>query len=181
MSLPHAILTSLAERPSTGAGLARRFDRSIGYFWQATHQQIYRELGRLEAAGWVAPEVDEEAKGRERVYRLLPAGCRELRRWIAEDAAPRAVRDELMVRLRAEAVLGPSGLDAQIRRRMELEEQRLALYRAAADRDFAEGADARERRLQRLVLEAGIRSVSLRLDLYREALAILALPPPRRG
>ena len=53
MSLPHARLTSLAERPGSGSELASRFDRSIGYFWQATHQQIYRELARLEAAGWV--------------------------------------------------------------------------------------------------------------------------------
>ena len=49
MSLPHAILTALLEKPSSGLELTRRFDRSIGYFWSATHQQIYRELGKLEA------------------------------------------------------------------------------------------------------------------------------------
>ncbi|MBA5845288.1 PadR family transcriptional regulator, partial [Escherichia coli] len=53
MSLPHALLTALAERPGSGSELADRFDRSIGYFWQATHQQIYRELGRLEETGWI--------------------------------------------------------------------------------------------------------------------------------
>ena len=51
MSLAHAILTALLERPSSGLELARRFDKSIGHFWQATHQQIYRELGRLERDG----------------------------------------------------------------------------------------------------------------------------------
>ena len=44
MSLAHAVLTSLIEKPSSGYELARRFDKSIGYFWHATHQQIYREL-----------------------------------------------------------------------------------------------------------------------------------------
>ena len=53
MSLPHALLTALTEHPGSGSDLAGRFDRSIGYFWQATHQQIYRELARLEAAGWI--------------------------------------------------------------------------------------------------------------------------------
>jgi len=48
MSLPHALLTALVERPGSGSELAGRFDRSIAYFWQATHQQIYRELARLE-------------------------------------------------------------------------------------------------------------------------------------
>ncbi|NEE19162.1 PadR family transcriptional regulator, partial [Streptomyces sp. SID7499] len=51
MSLPHAILTALLEKPSSGLELTRRFDRSIGYFWSSTHQQIYRELGKLEQAG----------------------------------------------------------------------------------------------------------------------------------
>ena len=32
MSLPHVLLTSLLELPSTGFELARRFDRSMGFF-----------------------------------------------------------------------------------------------------------------------------------------------------
>lgn len=40
MALEHAILVALAERSATGYDLARRFDRSIGFFWRATHQQI---------------------------------------------------------------------------------------------------------------------------------------------
>lgn len=55
MSLPHAILTALLEKPSSGLELTRRFDKSIGYFWSATHQQIYRELGRLEREGTSGP------------------------------------------------------------------------------------------------------------------------------
>ena len=54
MSLEHALLVSLRERPGTGIELARRFDRSIGFFWQATHQQIYRVLRRMEDDGWVS-------------------------------------------------------------------------------------------------------------------------------
>jgi DNA-binding PadR family transcriptional regulator len=57
MSLAHAVLTSLLEKASSGYDLARRFDKSIGYFWHATHQQIYRELARMEAAGWIASSV----------------------------------------------------------------------------------------------------------------------------
>ncbi|MGW2586967.1 PadR family transcriptional regulator, partial [Streptomyces virginiae] len=51
MALDHAILVSLLEKPGSGYELARRFDRSIGYFWTATHQQIYRVLGRMEGNG----------------------------------------------------------------------------------------------------------------------------------
>jgi DNA-binding PadR family transcriptional regulator len=177
MSLPHALLTALVERPSTGAELARRFDRSIGRFWQATHQQIYRELARLEEARWVRSRPVEAARGRERSYEVLAAGRRELKRWIGEyDDTPRAVRDELMLRLRAEAAVGPAGLEASIRARIEREEQRLAIYREF-ERQAFEGREAtRERRLRRLIVTSGIRMVALRLEIAREALEILAMP-----
>jgi len=179
MSLPHAILTALTERPATGAGLARRFDRSIGYFWQATHQQIYRELGRLEEAGWVASEPVEQGPGRQRAWRVLPAGRRELRRWIASDLGSRSVRDEFFVRLRAEAALGQGGLDAQVREKLEEEKRMLAVYLEIEKRDFSGAQLTRERRLQHLVLRSGIRMASQRIELYREALEILAMPAQR--
>jgi DNA-binding PadR family transcriptional regulator len=54
MSLAHVLLTSLLEKPSTGFDLARRFDRSMGFFWNATHQQIYRELNGMLKKGWIS-------------------------------------------------------------------------------------------------------------------------------
>ncbi len=47
MALGDAILACLTERPMTGYELAKTFDSSIGFFWKANHQQIYRELSRL--------------------------------------------------------------------------------------------------------------------------------------
>jgi DNA-binding PadR family transcriptional regulator len=82
MSLAHAVLTSLLEKASSGYDLARRFDKSIGYFWHATHQQIYRELARMEAAGWIESSVPADAGNtRKKEYRVLPAGRLELARW----------------------------------------------------------------------------------------------------
>lgn len=73
MSLPHAILTALLERPSSGLELTRRFDRSIGFFWSATHQQIYRELGRLETTGLIRalPQAGP-VRGQKKEYEVLP-------------------------------------------------------------------------------------------------------------
>ncbi len=179
MSLPHALLTALVERPCTGAELVRRFDRSIGYFWQATHQQIYRELGRLEEAGWVESVPVPEGPGRQRAYQVLPAGRKELKRWVGEPDGPAAVRDALMVRLRAEAALGSAGLKHEIRRHIEAEQRKLDMYREIEQRDFADGADTRESKLQHLVLKSGIRRQLMRIETAQEALAILALPPSR--
>lgn len=175
MSLPHALLTSLLEKPSSGLELARRFDRSIGYFWPASHQQIYRELGRLEEAGWVE-STEEGGRGRRRLYRVLPAGHEELRRWVEESADPRPLRDELMVRLRAEAVVGPTGLGADLRRRLALHREKLAVYLAIEARDFAGAELTREQRLQHLILTSGILGERMQIEVAERALAILGEP-----
>ena len=155
MSLPHALLTALLERPSAGLELARRFERSIGFFWHATHQQIYRELRRLEQAGWVEALPAEDGRGRKKVYRVLPAGREELRRWVEESQDPRPLRDALMLRLRAEAIVGPTSLPAEIRRHLVLHRQRLALYEEIDARDFPPEKTSRQARVRRLVLQAG--------------------------
>ena len=46
VALGDAIHACLTERPMTGYELAKTFDSSIGFFWKADHQQIYRELSR---------------------------------------------------------------------------------------------------------------------------------------
>jgi DNA-binding PadR family transcriptional regulator len=174
MSLPHALLTSLSERAGSGSELARRFDKSIGFFWAATHQQIYRELARLEQAGWIESLPAETGRGRKRAYRVLPAGTEELRRWIRESEDPRPQRDALMVRIRAEAAVGPAGLVDEMRRHLQLHEQRLALSRSFEQRDFASDADSRERQLQYVLLKGGIAQEELAIEMAREAIAILS-------
>lgn len=176
MSLPHALLTSLAERPGSGSELASRFDRSIGYFWQATHQQIYRELARLEASGWVESVAVEGARGRKRRYDILPAGLLELARWTGETLDPPAIRDELMVRLRAEGVVGPTALGGRLTEMLRHHHQKLGAYQAIEGRDFATPPSGRRQRLQHLVLKAGMDFERQRIAFYEEALIILRAP-----
>ena len=174
MSLPHALLTSLIERPCSGLDLASRFERSIGFFWPATHQQIYRELTRLEKAGWVESAAVEAARGRKRLYHVLPAGREELRRWVLEGEEPKPLRDAMMVRLRAEAAIGPLGLEEEVQRHLALHRDKLALYRAIEARDFAGRELTREQRLHYLVLTAGIKSEAGYIEVMESALGLLA-------
>lgn len=180
MSLPHALLTALVEHPCSGSELAERFDKSIGYFWHATHQQIYRELARLEEANWIEALPVAAGRGRKRQFRLLPAGRKELRRWIGEQQDPMPLRDALMVRLRAEAAVGPTGLENEIARLQALHQEKLAVYHRIEQRDFIGKDPSRERRLQHLVLKAGILQEELSLRIAREAIEILGVPRPPR-
>ncbi|MGX5185213.1 PadR family transcriptional regulator [Streptomyces avermitilis] len=157
MSLPHAILTALLEKPSSGLELTRRFDKSIGYFWSATHQQIYRELGKLEAEGYIrALPTQQPARGQKKAYEVLPAGRAELARWTAAAQEPKPLRDTLLLRLRASAVVGTEGIETDLRRHLALHQRQLTEYEEIQDRDFGPGKDTPQDRLRHLVLRAGI-------------------------
>ncbi|GAA3481872.1 PadR family transcriptional regulator [Streptomyces yanii] len=157
MSLPHAILTALLEKPSSGLELTRRFDRSIGYFWSSTHQQIYRELGKLEQAGQIrALPSAQPARGQKKEYEVLPAGRAALSAWVALREDPKQIRDPLLLRMRAAAVVGAPGLDAELRRHLELHRKQLAEYLAIEGRDFPPERNSEEDRLRHLVLRGGI-------------------------
>lgn len=178
MSLAHAVLTSLLEKASSGYDLARRFDKSIGYFWHATHQQIYRELARMEAAGWIASSIPADAgKTRKKEYRVLPAGRSELARWAQECAEPMDLRDEFTVKLRADAVLGTIDLAPEVQRHVALHAERLAQYRAIEARDFPPAKPLnRGQRIQYMILKKGILYEQGEIGWGREMLALLQAP-----
>ncbi|WP_181309922.1 PadR family transcriptional regulator [Nocardioides campestrisoli] len=101
MALEHALLVALSEKPGSGLELARRFDKSIGFFWHATHQQIYRVLGRMEADGWLAVEVVPQAgKPDKKVYAVTDAGAEVLAQWLATPTPMEELRSELAVKMR---------------------------------------------------------------------------------
>lgn len=173
MSLAHALLTALVERPCCGAELTDRFNRSIGYFWPATHQQIYRELATMKASGWIEPLPIETGRGRKRAYKVSPAGLSELKRWVGELQAPRPVRDELMVRLRAAATLGPTDLTTGVETLLAAHRATLAHYLALEEKDFSDPDTTRKQRLRHLILRAGIESEAHWIDFCERALALL--------
>src|SRR5207302_8547661 len=89
VALGDAILACLTERPMTGYELAKTFDTSIGFFWKADHQQIYRELSKLRDRGHVqAREVVQTGKPNKLVYTLTSEGRAALKHWAARPSRP---------------------------------------------------------------------------------------------
>ncbi|CAN5494839.1 PadR family transcriptional regulator [soil metagenome] len=133
MALEHAILVSLSERPASGLDLTRRFDRSIGFFWSATHQQIYRVLARMEADGWVrCTPVAQSGRPPKKVYDVAPGGRRELSRWIAADTPTEQFRSEVAVKLRAASYGDRAAVLAQVEEHRAEHATRLAHYEQLA-------------------------------------------------
>src|SRR5690348_6743093 len=87
-TLGYALLGLLARRPLWGYDLARRMKVPIGYFWHASHSQIYPELAALEADGLVTHEiVQQRDRPDKKLYSITEAGREVLRRWVSEPAS----------------------------------------------------------------------------------------------
>ncbi len=159
MALEHAILVSLSERAASGSELTRRFDRSIGYFWTATHQQIYRVLGRMETRAWVVSATVPQSGGPDRkVYEVTEAGRAEVRRWLAEPLERETHRSDLAVKLRAASYGDRAALLREVASlRAEHELRQLAYEQMLADTYPDPGALAGRELDQYLVLRGGVR------------------------
>ena len=184
MALPHAILVSLCEQASSGYDLAHRFDRSIGYFWAATHQQIYRTLRTMETDGWVRVQaVEQQGRPDKKVYDVTAAGRAELASWIERPLSGRGstVSDgrtrELAVKLRG-AAYGTETTVAALRTQVvALRAERAELldtYLGFQTLHFPDPTALHGAALhQYLVLRGGIRAEAGSVDWLDEVLAAL--------
>ena len=172
MALEHAILVSLAERSASGYDLARRFDASIGHFWRASHQQIYRTLGRMEADDWLSVEtVGQSGRPDKKVYAVAELGANALAEWIAEPGPIEQSRSDLAVRLRGASYGDRAAVLGGVREHLAEHATRLAAYRAWCDRDYPEPAALTGADLdQYLVLRGGIRLEEFWVDWLTEYL-----------
>ncbi|MER7536865.1 PadR family transcriptional regulator [Streptomyces sp. NPDC097704] len=179
MALDHAILVSLLEKPGSGYELARRFERSIGYFWTATHQQIYRVLKRMESDGWVdVRDVPQQGRPDKKEYSVAGPGRDALSAWLHEPIEPESVRHDLAVKIRGAAFDDPAALIGEVRRHRRAHADRLEHYLAGEARDFPEaGGDGpldAERELQHAVLRGGIAYERMMIAWLDDVLATLA-------
>lgn len=158
MALEHALLVSLSERPASGLDLTRRFDASIGYFWSATHQQIYRVLGRMERDGWVhSTVVAQRGRPDKKVYEVTGPGRLELQRWLAEPPGPEPLRSEVMVRFRGASYGDRATVLDTARAELARHRAQLAAYEEIEARDFPDPDGLTGQQLDlHLVLRGGL-------------------------
>lgn len=176
MTADHAILVSLAEKPASGYDLARRFDRSIGFFWHATHQQIYRVLARMESDGMVTGRVQPSGTARpdRKVYRLTPAGRRELLGWTREPSPVEGVRSEFAVKIRALPFGDRNAVLADIARTRAAHARQLEYYRQQERGAYPDPDALSDEELPAwLVLRGGIRQEAGYVRWCDEMLSVL--------
>jgi PadR family transcriptional regulator, regulatory protein AphA len=176
VSLRHALLGALADRPRTGYGLLKHFQQSLAYAWPASHSQIYPELARLRDDGLIE-QTASGARG-SRTYAVTEAGLDEVRRWLRETEPDRRVRSDAALRTFFLWLLEPD----EARARLERERAYWAgiLDELEAIQDEPPGASRKERAF-RLSLEGGLRTVGARIDWLDWAIGEVSSPGWRQA
>jgi len=128
-STSFAVLGVLSIRDMSAYELAAFADMSLGYFWPMHRSLVYKELPRLEAAGYViGTSVVQQRSPDKRVYRLAQTGQDRLDQWLASPGFQTArLRNEFLLRLFFAGRLG--------RRRQQA---LLAEYRVSVEQDLVD-------------------------------------------
>lgn len=93
MSLEHAILGFLKDRPRSGYDLKTVFDMTVRHFWPADQSQIYRTLARLAERGWIETEViKQDRRLDQKIYHLTGKGNEEFLGWLKTPMSIKTVR-----------------------------------------------------------------------------------------
>ena len=151
MSLRHALLGLMAERPMSGYELSKRF-AGPAHVWSASHSQIYPELARLLQAGLIR-HAESGPRGRK-TYQITEAGLDEVRQWLTHSEPDRTARDESFLRVFFLWLIEPEQARAYLQG--ELEHHRALLAHYEADRLPERQALSPAERWSQICLQAGI-------------------------
>ena len=177
MALSHAIMTALLEDRMSGYELTKAFDTSLGFFWKASHQQIYKALRDLESQGLLESEdIPQQGKPDKVVYGLTAEGSAALEDWVHSESQLRDAKDDLFVKLYNLGDGNAQHLRQELLARAEHNRQRLALYQRIRRNHYADPAALPPRRRGiYCALLAGIRHCEMTLKWVEESLPLLEL------
>jgi DNA-binding PadR family transcriptional regulator len=159
MSLSHAILAALNDCGCSGYDLAKRFNSSVGFFWNATSQQIYRELIKLEEQSQIdAQLVHQEHRPDKKIYTLTSKGEESLRTWIETPSKVSPLKDELLVKIFAGSIVSPQIIIAELQHHRVQHLASLHTYESIVAEYFADRSKFSDiGRYQYITLRQGIR------------------------
>ncbi|MBZ5582901.1 MAG: PadR family transcriptional regulator [Acidobacteriia bacterium] len=97
---PEILLGLLTVEPMSGYDLRQAILGSIGHFWNESYGQIYPNLKRLAAGGFVKSRtVHQPGKPDRHIHSITEKGRQRLRKWLAVPPQPEIPRNELLLKL----------------------------------------------------------------------------------
>jgi DNA-binding PadR family transcriptional regulator len=175
MSLSHAILSTLNNGGSSGYDISKQFAGSVGFFWYATQQQIYRELAKLEEQGYLSAEViKQENRPDKRLLSITGAGTAYLQEWISQPGKVSPIKDDLLVKLFAGDLVDEEIILTELKHHRGQHQATLATYREIESRVFGDPARCAEAgKLRYLTLLNGIGLENAWLAWCEQAITLL--------
>ena len=172
MALSHTILATLGNEAYSGYDLWKKFTECTTHYWQASQQQVYRELGKLETQGAIAPEIiPQEGRPDKKVYRVTPIGKEILTAWIGEPSDPMAIREDLMVKVLAAELVSPATIIKELQRRKQIHAEKLAACLASEQEMLELSPMSPRQQCIYLTLRRGIRYEREWVEWCEEAIA----------
>jgi DNA-binding PadR family transcriptional regulator len=175
MSLSHAILATLSNGCSSGYDISKQFAGSVGFFWYATQQQIYRELAKLEEQGYLSAEViKQENRPDKRLLSITVTGIAYLQEWIIQPGKISPIKDDLLVKLFAGHLVQKETILTELKHHRVQHQLTLNTYREIESRVFGDPAQCTEvGKLRYLTLLNGIGLENAWLVWCEQAIALL--------
>ncbi|TNC79841.1 MAG: PadR family transcriptional regulator [Oleiphilus sp.] len=171
MSLKHAILVLLETEPGSGYDLLKHFNNSLGYFWNAKHQQIYLQLKKLRDEGLITCDLEKQkGKPDKKIYSITREGEKELAEWLRTPVAPNSVNDALLVKIYGGRMCSPEELIEELDRHAAIHQKTLDKLTAIEQSYLSLKPESREKyRLPYLTLRRGILGENAWLEWAKEA------------
>jgi len=128
----YLVLGWISFGPATPYDLKRLSARSVGYFWEFPHSQLYAEPARLTELGLLEEEHEQQGR-RRRVYSITEAGRQALEDWLREPTsdAPQ-IRDIGLLKLFFGGTLEPEDIVALARAQEQSHRDKLSTYEEIA-------------------------------------------------
>jgi PadR family transcriptional regulator AphA len=158
MSLKHAILTLLETEEASGYDILKRFKQRLGFFWNASHQQIYLQLKNMNTEGLIEFEHEtQQTRPNRKVYKVTPLGKKTLIQWMETSVKVDKVNDALLVKLYAGHLVDIEVLKQEIQQHTVIHQRMLDTFLALEKNYLAlKSTDQAPFKLPYLTLRRGI-------------------------
>ncbi|MFT5422154.1 MAG: DNA-binding PadR family transcriptional regulator [Candidatus Endobugula sp.] len=143
MSLKYAILSMTIQNPKSGYDIAKEFTNSVNFYWEASHQQIYKTLSELEGKQWLRVKVIEQTgKPDKKNYSITATGRKALQEWVEQPTKMPQRKNILLIKLLALEEVGAAVLIKQLQQYQQSTEQQLSAYRDIENEYFPNGIES---------------------------------------
>lgn len=177
MILKYAILSILTESEKSGYDLTKNFESSIGYYWSAKHQQIYKTLADMHKDEWVNVKTAKQAsKPDKKLYSITVIGEQALRDWAILPTKSPARKNQLLIKLLLVRLVGPKPILEQLNVRLKEVYVLIGEYSKVEKEYFTPkpGPDTHIKNITSyLTLRHGMLSAHAELDWLHEAIETL--------